>query len=244
MPNSINFCTLRDTGSLTCINCRKKKLSLFNDLNFEELAVLEDKRYQLEYKAGEKIYRAGAKPSGLFCLNQGKVKITKRGVNGSEQIVALKKPVDFIGFRALMGEHNYLSSAIAIEDCTICVIDKIDFFKIISNNSHLAFKIIRLFARELNEMDLRMINLTQKHIRARLADALLLINEVYGTYPENGPLDVSLKRADLAALANMTTANAIRVLASFAKENVIEINRRKIKINNHKALQAISTFGM
>jgi CRP-like cAMP-binding protein len=47
----------------------------------------------------------------------------------------------------LMGGNNYLTSAIALEDSLICIIDKNDFFKVIGNNSSLAFKIIRLFAQ-------------------------------------------------------------------------------------------------
>jgi CRP-like cAMP-binding protein len=196
----------------------------------------------VEYKAGELIYKEGGKPQGLLCLNKGKVKITKIGVTGNEQIVGLKKPVDFIGFHALMGENNYLTSAFALEDVTICIIDKTDFFKAITNNSALAFKIIRSLAHELKEADSRIINLTQKHIRARLADALLMVHDIYGTYSENGALNVLLKRADLAALSNMTTANAIRVLSAFAKENLIELNNRTIKINNLQALKEISVL--
>ena len=225
------------------MNCTKKGHSLLKDLSYDELALLDEKRYLLCFKTGEKIYRAGARPAGLLCLNEGKVKITRRGVNGNEQIIALHRPVEFIGFRSLMSEENYSTSAIALEDTTVCVVDKNDFFKVIGSNSTLAFKLIRLFARQLTEADQRLMNLTQKHMRARLAEALLLLAEVYGTSPENSILNVSLKRSDLAALANMTTANAIRILSAFAKEKVVEINQREIKIKNLKVLNNISQNG-
>ena len=92
---------------------------------------------------------------------------------------------------------------------------------------------------ELNKVETRMINLTQKHLRARLADALLLVEDIYGT-AKDGELNAVLKRADLAALANMTPANAIRVLSAFAKEHIIEINRRKIFVKNKKPPYEIS----
>lgn len=242
--NTVRNCSSSsEMCNVTCMDCLKRRQSLLSELNPAELAILEKNRYVVEYKTGEIIYKEGGKPQGLLCLNKGKVKITRVGISGNEQIVALKKPVDFIGFDALMGDHNYATSAIALEDVSICIVDKNDFFKIISNNSHLAFKIFRLFAHELNEADLRILNLTQKHVRARLADALVMVHDVFGTLSENEVLNVSLKRADLAALANMTTANAIRVLSAFSKENLIEINRRSIKINNLKALKAISDFG-
>lgn len=227
---------------LRCSTCLKRRLSLLCHLTPSELLILEKNRYEVRFKTGETIYSAGTKPRGLLCLNEGKVKISRLGINGTEQIVSFKKPVDFIGFRALMGEYNYLNSAVALEDTTICHIDKIDFFEVVKNNSDLIFKIFRLFAKDLELTDSRMLSLTQKHLRARLADGLLMIDEAYGSSSKNGELNLSLKRADLAACSNMTTANAIRVLSSFAKEKIIEINQRKILIKNFSKLKEISLF--
>ncbi|MCH7524142.1 MAG: Crp/Fnr family transcriptional regulator [Bacteroidetes bacterium] len=235
-------CPSLNTKKNTCENCAKRDYSLLNELSYDELKILNKNRYIVSYKTGETICKEGTKPLGLICLNKGKVKIIRRSDNGTELIVALKKPVDFIGFRALMSDNIYLSSIIALEEVEVCIIDKTDFFKVIEANKQLAFKIINLFAQELNELDNRMFNNIHKHIRARMADALLLIDEVYGTYP-NGTLAVLLKRQDLAALSNMTASNVSRVLSSFSKENLIETNQRDIKIKNLKALKDLSVFG-
>ncbi len=230
-------------GENTCMNCAKRCHSLLGELSFEELRILDRNKYTVTYRANETICKEGTKSLGLICLNKGKVKITRSGMSGSEQILTLKKPVDFVGFRALMNGNTYLSSAIAIDDVSICIIDRQDFFEVIAGNDQLAFRIIRFLAHQLNEMDNRLFNLTQKHIRARLADALLMIHDIYGTNTKTGILNVSLKRADLAALANMTIANAIRLLSSFSKENLIEVNRRDIKIMDLKGLRDLSVFG-
>ena len=243
MSPKANPCLSPDTGEHSCMNCSMRKHSLIDELGYAELEALNKNRYSVSYKAGEIICKEGAKAPGLICLNEGKVKITRRGTNGTEQIVSLRKPVDFIGFRALMQENVCMATAIAMEDVSVCIIDKNDFFKIIAENKQLSFKIIRLLARELNEADNRMVNLTQKHIRARLADALLLTNEVYGTLPDNETLNAPFKRSDLAALSNMTTSNAIRVLSSFAQDNIVEVDQRYIKIKDLKALKEISVFG-
>ena len=52
-----------------------------------------------------------------------------------------------------------------------------------------------------------------------------------------------MKRADMAALANMTQANAIRILSDFSKENLLEIEKREIKILQLERLQKISQLG-
>ena len=100
-----------------------------------------------------------------------------------------------------------------------------------------------LLAKKTTTANERMLVLTQKHLRGRLADALLLLQKEYGFTDDNKTLNVQLKRAELAALANMTPANAIRILSVFAKEDLIETNRRKIIIKDLKGLEKISQLG-
>lgn len=228
----------------SCLDCTKRSHSLLSNLSNEELKILNKNRYTVSYKSGEIICKEGVSPLGLICLNKGKVKIVRTGINGTEQIVGLKKSVDFIGFRPLMGGNFCIASSIALENSSVCIIEKKDFFKVIESNKNLALKIIQILANNLIKTDGRLVNLTQKHIRARLAEALLLINDIYGTNPISGILNVSLKRSDLAGLANMTTSNAIRVLSSFNKEKLVNVNHRNIKINDLKGLKYISNFGM
>jgi CRP-like cAMP-binding protein len=226
------------------LNCIEKNNSLFRDLSNDELKILNKNKYSVFYKSGEVICKAGTKPLGLICLNEGKVKIVRRGINGSSQIVGLKKPVNFLGFEALMSGKTYLSSAIALEDSVICIIKRKIFFKTIENNKDMAFKIMGSFADGLMKSDSRLVNLTQKHIRGRLAEALLLIHDVYGTNQKTGNLNVCLKRSDLAGLSNMTTANAIRVLSSFKKRNLVEVNHHNIKLIDLIVLKDISAFDL
>ena len=231
---------LGDDIKNNCLNCAQRSNSLLSNLSNEELKILDKNRYTVSYKSGDVICKEGTKPLGLICLNKGKVKIVRRGIKGIEQIVGLQKAVDFIDFRALIVGNSYLSSSIALEDSNVCIIKKKDFFKVIESNKKFAFKIIRLFATNLIDKDSRLVNLTQKNIRSRLAEALLLINDIYGINPNTGILNVTLKRSDLAGIANMTTANAIRVLSLFKKEKLIDVNHRNIKLNNLNKLKRIS----
>lgn len=227
-----------------CYKCSKIKNSLLSNLSLNELKILDKNRYEISYKSGEIICKEGTKPLGLICLNKGKVKIVRTGINGTAQIVGLKKSVDFIAFRALMGGSSCYSSSITLEDSNVCIIDKKDFFKVVERNKNLAFKIIQSLARNLIKTDGRLVSLTQKHVRARLAEALLLVYDIYGINSSTGILNVSMKRSDLAGLSNMTTANAIRVLSSFHKEKLVEIDRRKIKITNLNGLKDISIYDL
>lgn len=224
----------------TCMNCLKKELSLLKDLGYAELELLETNRSVVNYNKRETIYKQGSKPVGLICLNSGKVKITRTSDSNKEQIVGLKKMVDFLGLPSLMNDSDYNTSAIALEESSVCIIDKKNFFEVIQKNSDLSLKVMKMFAKELDERDKRLVNLTQKHLRARLADSLLLVHDIFGCLPDGQTLNATLKRSDLAGLSNMTTANVIRTLSLFAKEGIIEIEKQKIRILDMVRLNEIS----
>jgi CRP-like cAMP-binding protein len=52
-----------------------------------------------------------------------------------------------------------------------------------------------------------------------------------------------MAREDLANLSNMTTANAIRTLSTFAQERIITVDGRRIRIVDEPTLRNISRFG-
>jgi len=87
------------------------------------------------------------------------------------------------------------------------------------------------------------VTLTQKHIRGRLAESLILLKRKYGYENDGSTLKIYLSREDIANLSNMTTSNAIRTLLTFANEKVIAIDGRKIKILDFNRLERISALG-
>ena len=227
----------------SCLNCKRRPLSLLDDLEAEELTILEKDRSSRVYKSGEIIFQAHETSKGLFCLHTGKVKITKSGLFEKPLVTTLKKPVDFLGLKALILDSEYDYTATALEDSVICLLKKSNFLQILETNINFSLKVMRLLANELNTADNRMLNLTQKHMRGRLADALLLLLKEYGTLSDQRTLNIQLKRADLAAMSNMTVANAIRVLSVFTKENLIETSKRQIIIKDLDGVKEVSRLG-
>lgn len=219
------------------------KKSIFSVLNKKEQEILLENNTGTFYKKGEIIYKEGDKPTGLICLCEGIVKVFKEGVGGREQIIRMRKPISFIGFRALFADENYIASAVAIDDCAICSIDKATLTQLIKSNSELALKIIKELATELGYSNERTINLTQKHIRGRLAESILFLVDTYGLEEDGATLKVYLSREDLANLSNMTTSNAIRTLSSFSQEGVIALEGRRISVIDFSELDKISNLG-
>ncbi len=217
--------------------------SLVNILTDDEKEELCDNITVQRYKKNELIYREGDVPTDLLCLLSGKVKVYKDGISGRTQIMRVIKSVEYFGYRAYFANQNFITTAGAFETSVICKIPFTLLSKWIANNNKLALFFIRQLAVDLGVSDQRTVNLTQKHIRGRLAEALIFLIDCYGLEEDSSTLNICLSREDLANLSNMTTSNAIRTLSAFATEQIIAIEGRKIKILDYGILKKISKNG-
>ena len=102
---------------------------------------------------------------------------------------------------------------------------------------------VKHLSADLGDIDSRIVSLTQKHIRGRLAETLAILIDTYGVDKESGYLKGSLSREDLAGFANMTASNAIRTLAAFDSEGLIALDGKKIRILNESQLRKVSLLG-
>ena len=196
-----------------------------------------------KFKKNETIYCEGETPMHLMCLLSGKVKIYKEGVGGRSQIIRVIKDKEYFAYRAYFAEENYVTAASAFEPCTIFLIPMTAIVQLLRENSELGMFFIRQLSIDLGIADERTVNLTQKHIRGRLAESLLFLKDTYGVEEDDSTLSIYLSREDLANLSNMTTSNAIRTLSLFAAEKLITIDGRKIKIIEEDRLRKISKIG-
>ncbi len=217
--------------------------SIFYLLNQEEKDELQHHISISRYKRNEYVFKEGEKPVGFMILIEGKVKLYKEGVGGREQIIRMAKPLGVIGHRALLSNENHIATAVTLEQCLICTVSSDFIFNYALKNINFAGVLITKLAKELGFSNARMVTLTQKHIRGRLAESLLLLKKKYGFELDGTTLKVYLSREDISNLSNMTTSNAIRTLSTFAIEDVIAIDGRKIKILNAARLERISKLG-
>ena len=212
-------------------------------LNPDEKRIITDNFHIQTFKKNEMIYSEGEKATQLMCLIKGKVKIFKEGVGGRSQIIRLIRPVQYFGYRAYFAGENYVTAASAFETATIGFLPMNIIETQIRKNNQLAYFFIKELAMDLGISDTRTVNLTQKHIRGRLAESLLMLKDNYGLEEDGATLSIYMAREDLANLSNMTTSNAIRTLSCFSDEKIIIVDGRKIKIIDEAKLRKISRFG-
>lgn len=223
--------------------CIEGPFSVFRDLPDKEKEFLLQNHSCISLKKGEMIFHEGNRAAGVYYLASGKVKVYKEGIGGREQIIRMVRPQGLIGFAAFISGNAYSASAVAIEESGVCHFDKEPFMKLIRRNPDLSMKLMRMMAIELSFSNGRTISLTQKHIRGRLAESLLVLRDTYGVENDGRTIKAYVSREDLACFSNMTTSNAIRTLSMFASESVIALDGKKISIVDPARLEKISQLG-
>lgn len=217
--------------------------TLWGVLNQEQHDLLLKHLEINKYKKNEIIYKNLDTPTHIMCLIHGKVKIYKEGVGGKNQIIRVIKPNEFFAYRAYFASENYRTTAMAIENCTIVAFPIGILIKLMEQNFNVSLFFIKYLCYEIGKSDDRTVNLTQKHVRGRLAEALMFLKDSYGLEEDGATLNIYLSREDLANLSNMTTSNAIRTLSAFVNEKLVATDGRKIKILNEEELRNISQQG-
>lgn len=216
---------------------------LWGTLTDQEQAIVNAHVEVVQYAKNEIIHHDGEESKYMWMLLEGKVRIYKEGIGQRQQIIRLLKPYDIFGYRACLVHEAYNSNASAFDACTVYRLEREVFCKLVENNSALCYQVMLMMAKDLAFSEIRTVNLTQKHIRGRLAESLLLLKRNYGYEEDEETLAMTLSREDLANMSNMTTSNAIRTLSQFAQEGLIELDGKRIKITDEKGLEKISRLG-
>jgi CRP-like cAMP-binding protein len=93
----------------SCEDCPSKG-GMFSCLSREDKAVLGEDKGNNYYKKGQVIFYEGNYPHGLYCIFKGKVKVSKLGDEGKEQIVRISGNADTLGYRSLLCNEPYKSN--------------------------------------------------------------------------------------------------------------------------------------
>lgn len=212
-----------------CSECHELN-KLFCGINLSEREAISQNKRKNVFRKGQVIFYEGNYSHGLFCIYKGKVKIAAVGRQGKEQIVKFAGPGEVLGYRSMINDEPYKATATAISDCYVCHISKNIFMDTLENSKRLSLNIIQLLSNDLMESEMMLIALTQKPVKERVAEALLLLEKHFGFESDGKTIEVMLTRREIGEIAGITTETAIRILTELGKEKILKLQDKKISI--------------
>ncbi len=98
------------------------------------------------------------------------------------------------------------------------------------------YGLLLFFADELQESERKMRNLAHMQVKGRVAQALLGLQQKFGTTPE-GYIQLTLSRQDLASLVGATYETVFRIINELAQEGLILPDGKNMTIIDAVKLQ-------
>ncbi len=214
---------------LDCFNCPARSRGLFRHLRENEIGEINEKKCVSLYAKNQYIFLERQKPSGVYCIHSGRVKIVKQIDSGKEFIVRHSESGDLLGYRALLSRDVYNACGQAMDDCILCFIEVKDFEKLLQENEKFARALLEKLAFELGVAEERLRDVSLHPARSRLARYFLQALE---ELPSEAPAEIPFyfSRKDLAGLLGMTQQTLIRILTEWKKHNIVQFNDRTCTI--------------
>ncbi|UCE95010.1 MAG: Crp/Fnr family transcriptional regulator [Flavobacteriaceae bacterium] len=226
MKEDCEKCVIRDLNSLSSITGR-------------ELHEIAKKKSSLHIQKGEVIFSEGTSLRGVYCLRNGKCKLTKLAPNGKEQIVRFIRRGELVGHRSVISNSVAHLTVTALEEMDVCFIPKHEILELFRNNSEFSMEITKSLAEDLDEANASIANMAQKNVRERLAESLLFFDKIFGV-DKDGYISVTLTREEIANAIGTATESTIRLLSEFKKEGYISLQGKKIRIEDKVKLQHLT----
>jgi CRP-like cAMP-binding protein len=222
-----------------CEQCIVRQFNSLKELTREEIMKVSACKTVIKIKKGTIIFDEQEHVNGVFCIKDGICKVSKMSANGRNQIISLVKKGSLLGERSLISEEVSNLQAVALEDMEVCFIPKEEIIKDLQKNPNFSMSVLKNMANNLKQADNLIVDMAQKTVKQRLAEALLYLNKNFST-SDNNSIDVHLSREDFADIIGAATESTIRLLSAFKKKKMIAIKGKEIKILDDVELKKVA----
>ncbi|MCB0733822.1 MAG: response regulator [Flavobacteriales bacterium] len=188
------------------------------------------------YEKRESIYREGDTSNCAYKLLEGKVKLTRLSDDGKEMVIDLIKPGEYFGYWSILQDECYFEGAEALESSTLECIPKSEFLQVISSDTGIAGKFIKMLSNNLLAKEYRIVELAYNSVRKRVANALISLADKYKDDTE-GPFTMAVSRETLAGIAGTSIESSIRMLSEFKSDGLVEVDKANITVLNYEKLK-------
>ena len=203
----------------------------------EWMIIFETNKQEIKIKANQVVFNDGDSVKGIYLIEKGKVKVLSKMGEKDYHIIRLAGHDSILGHRGIHFKKYHIKAE-TLEDSVFTFIPIEIFIKIIKANPEMAIYLINFLSEELREAEDRMKNLSILDPKKRIAIILIKLIDVFVySNSKSNLLSFTLKRSDIANMANTTYETVIRSLTFLEEKNLIEGIGKQIAIKNKKRLR-------
>lgn len=174
------------------------------------------------FEPREQVYGAGDR-TGLHIVHRGQVKAYRATEGGSEQLVRLLFPGDFLGESALLADTASDHFAVAIRPSEVCSVPRAGMRRLLVERPPVALQMLQTVSNRLGVAEEMLAAVTGQSVGERLAQQLLHLADEAGSARFRLPTS----KKDLASYLGTTPETLSRRLGALQRAGVIRLGQQR-----------------
>ena len=166
-----------------------QSVSIFWDLNEDELGHIADKMVAKHFENGNYIFLEDSEGEQCFFVLEGSVKVTRLSKDGREVILAMLNEGDFFGEMSLLDGESRSANVIALEKTKVLTLDRNDFIEVVNDYPQIAVQLLKELARRLRKSDRQIASLSLSDAEKRIALCIIRFADEQGLI-QNGKVSI------------------------------------------------------
>jgi CRP/FNR family cyclic AMP-dependent transcriptional regulator len=209
------------------------QIDIFQDLSQREVEEIDRSTTMTTCEPGRVFYAPDEMGEVLFLLKKGRVQLYRLSPEGKKLVIAIMESGSIFGEMSIVGQGMHNTFAESIEDCTLCVMSRVDVERILMEKPRVALRFMEAMAHRLQETESQLEDLAFKGIPSRLAGLLLKLSDQ--------TLVKGFSHQDYAEMLGTYRETTTQILNDFKNQGWIAIGRKRIEIFDREALEARAT---
>jgi len=203
---------------------------LFAELSDDALARVVATAVSRELRRGDVVFEEGAPPEYLYVVEDGRIAIASKSIDGRESVFALMERGELFGEMGLLDGLGRSAEARALEPSQITEIPYHPVREVFEENPSLLWGVVALLAGRLRSMDSALADSVFLDVTGRTAKRLL---ELAG---EQDEFLLPITQEELAGMVGASRERVNKAIASFVRLGWIDQADRRYAILDREQL--------
>jgi CRP-like cAMP-binding protein len=176
------------------------------------------------------VFEEGDAANELFVVQDGRIAIANKSVDGRESVVALMEPGDVFGEFPLFDGLGRSAEARALEDSTIVAVAYQDVRRMFDDDPTLLWRVVELLATRLRATDEALADSVFLDVPGRTAKRLL---ELAGN---DDDFQLPVTQEELAGMVGASRERVNKAISAFVRLGWLEQRERRYRIVDREQL--------
>ncbi len=208
---------------------------LFSDLTEVELDSILGAAEQRDLRRGDVLFTEDDESTELFMVEDGRIAMTQRSIDGRESVIALMERGDMFGEMPLFDGLGRSTEARALETSTVTSIAYEPVRVLYEARPQLLWNVVAMLSQRLRSTDAALADSVFLDVTGRTAKRLL---ELAG---ELDSFVLPVTQEELAGMVGASRERVNKAIASFVRLGWIEQRDRRYEITNREELTRRAT---